>query len=85
MDPEGSLLAPGERGEIVVRSSLVMRGYYRNPEATAEASAYGWHHTGDIGFLDPDPAQGRLAGAGDGIEEADRPIGLDQLHQVLVG
>jgi acyl-CoA synthetase (AMP-forming)/AMP-acid ligase II len=54
MDPEGSLLAPGERGEIVVRSSLVMRGYYRNPEATAEASAYGWHHTGDIGFLDPD-------------------------------
>ena len=54
MGPEGSLLAPGERGEIVVRSSLVMRGYYRNPDATAEASAYGWHHTGDIGFLNPD-------------------------------
>jgi fatty-acyl-CoA synthase len=54
MDSEGSLLAPGEPGEIVVRSSLVMRGYYRDPEATAEASAHGWHHTGDIGFLDPD-------------------------------
>jgi fatty-acyl-CoA synthase len=52
LDAEGRTVARGERGEICVRGSLVMAGYYRNPEATAEASAHGWHHTGDIGFLD---------------------------------
>ncbi|MGW4526543.1 acyl-CoA synthetase [Amycolatopsis sp. NPDC004378] len=49
---DGQPVPRGDRGEICVRGSLVMAGYYRNPEATAEASAHGWHHTGDIGFLD---------------------------------
>jgi acyl-CoA synthetase (AMP-forming)/AMP-acid ligase II len=54
MAGSGALLGGGERGEIVVRSSLVMAGYYRDPEATADASRHGWHHTGDIGYLDDD-------------------------------
>ncbi|SKA33400.1 Acyl-CoA synthetase (AMP-forming)/AMP-acid ligase II [Enhydrobacter aerosaccus] len=54
MDDEGRLLPRGQRGEIVVRGGLVMKGYYKNPQATAEASTFGWHHTGDIGVIDED-------------------------------
>ena len=54
LDEHGREVARGERGEIGIRSSLVMAGYYRNPEATAEVSAHGWHHTGDIGYVDDD-------------------------------
>ncbi|HTX23864.1 MAG TPA: AMP-binding protein [Steroidobacteraceae bacterium] len=52
MDEHGALLPPETHGEIVVRSSAVMKGYYNNPEETARVSTHGWHHTGDIGFKD---------------------------------
>jgi len=52
MGEDGRLVAPGEVGEIVVQGGLVMRGYYKNPEATAEVRTYGWHHTGDLAYQD---------------------------------
>src|SRR5205085_7239875 len=52
MNADGALLPRGEIGEIVIRSSLVMTGYYKDPVATAEAGRHGWHHTGDIGRID---------------------------------
>jgi fatty-acyl-CoA synthase len=54
MDQQGRLLRAGERGEVVVRGPLVARGYYADPARSAAASRYGWHHTGEWGYLDTD-------------------------------
>jgi len=50
---DGSVLAPGETGEIQVRGPFVMQGYWNRPEADAAAFAgAGWLRTGDLGFVD---------------------------------
>ncbi|MDA8207000.1 MAG: o-succinylbenzoate--CoA ligase [Thermaerobacter sp.] len=51
---DGTDCAPEELGEIWVKSPSVARGYWRNPQATAQAFADGWLKTGDIGFVDAD-------------------------------
>lgn len=50
--PDGSRCDPHETGEIIMRSPGLMRGYWRNPEATALAIRDGWLHSGDLGMLD---------------------------------
>jgi long-chain acyl-CoA synthetase len=54
VDPEGKTVPMGELGEIVIRGHNVMKGYYKRPEATAEAIRSGWFHTGDLAKVDED-------------------------------
>jgi acyl-CoA synthetase (AMP-forming)/AMP-acid ligase II len=52
--PDDVELPRGQVGEIVVRGSHVMRGYWDRPEESAEALRGGWMHTGDGGYMDDD-------------------------------
>jgi long-chain acyl-CoA synthetase len=54
VDDDDNEVAPGEVGEIVIRGHNVMKGYWRRPEATAEAIKDGWFHTGDMARVDKD-------------------------------
>jgi long-chain acyl-CoA synthetase len=54
VDADDRDLPPGEPGEVLARGDVVMQGYWRDPEATAETLRGGWLHTGDVGAFDAD-------------------------------
>jgi len=57
LDPDTMLPVPRDgttMGEVMFRGNVVMKGYFRNPEATQKALAGGWFHSGDLGVVHPD-------------------------------
>jgi fatty-acyl-CoA synthase len=57
MDPVSLALTPADgqtMGEIMFRGNIVMKGYLKNPSATAKAFEGGWFHTGDLAVMEPD-------------------------------
>ncbi len=54
VDADGQPVPTGEVGEIVIKSDFVMKGYWKRPDATAEAIRGGFFHTGDAGYFDAD-------------------------------
>ena len=54
VDDDGKVLPDGEKGEICIKGDNAMKGYWKNPSATADTIKDGWLHTGDMGFMDND-------------------------------
>ena len=54
VDDEDKDVPDGELGEIVLRGENILKGYFKNPEATERAFRGGWFHTGDVGYRDKD-------------------------------
>jgi acyl-CoA synthetase (AMP-forming)/AMP-acid ligase II len=82
-DEAGRTLPPGKAGEIVKRSPTVMKGYYKNPEASAKALKDGWLYTGDLGYLDPDGYLYFVDRVKDMVRRGDENISSEEVERVL--
>jgi acyl-CoA synthetase (AMP-forming)/AMP-acid ligase II len=82
-DETGHALPPGKPGEIVKRSPTVMKGYYKNPEASAKALKDGWLYTGDLGYLDPDGYLYFVDRVKDMVRRGDENISSEEVERVL--
>jgi len=83
VDECGNTLPPGRPGEIVKQSPAVMKGYYKNPEATARALREGWLYTGDLGYLDEDGFLYFVDRVKDMVRRGDENIASEEVERVL--
>jgi crotonobetaine/carnitine-CoA ligase len=83
VDEGGNVLPSGKAGEIVKQSPTVMKGYYKNPEATAKALRDGWLYTGDLGFLDEDGYLYFVDRVKDMVRRGDENISSEEVERIL--
>ena len=84
VDEEGAVLPPGTVGEIVVRGSRMMSGYWREEAATQEAIRSGWIYTGDLGYQDEDNYIFLSGRAKDFIKRGGEMVSPEEVEQVLM-
>jgi acyl-CoA synthetase (AMP-forming)/AMP-acid ligase II len=82
-DENGHALPIGQAGEIVKQSPTVMKGYYKNSEATAKALKNGWLYTGDLGYLDADGYLYFVDRVKDMVRRGDENISSEEVERVL--
>ena len=83
VDESGNALDPGQPGEIVKQGPTIMKGYYKNPEATAKALEDGWLRTGDLGYLDEDGFLYFVDRVKDMVRRGDENISSEEVERVL--
>jgi len=84
LDEEMNPVSPGETGEICLRAPCLMSGYLNRPEATAEAFAGGWLHTGDLGRIDEEGDLHLVDRKKDMIRSGGENVFAKEVEQLLI-
>ncbi|KQY58218.1 hypothetical protein ASD11_00670 [Aeromicrobium sp. Root495] len=82
--PDGEPVGPDEVGELCFRSEAVMKGYWNDPDATAEAVRDGWLHTGDLLHVRPDGSMKLVDRMKDVIITGGRNVYSAEVEQAVV-
>ena len=83
VDEDGRNLGIGEQGEIVARGPRLMRGYWGEPDATAQALHDGWLYTGDLGYQDEDGYLYLEGRAKDFIKRGGEMVAPEEIEHLL--